>query len=262
MKKVLSILFALIFSLSINAFCYRPEIDGEGGLFFVTGDNAASGIIMLIGCITIIFICCKIASFIDKDENSKGIKGIVANIFYALGVIAFIAAIGFAFALWWIVILVFILYAIGITLYDEIKNKFQTSHQEDNNSIIDSDVLIPFNVFENNCSNLKVGCVVNNYDGRALDVCKVVNSTGHKLFIGFSPYLGVLNPNELQSKRNLLYILSNQKEGYYFICSKDSEKSRVDELNVKHKKEEVEAIEILTDLNIYNKLDNYLFTEI
>lgn len=246
----------------MNAFCYRPEIDGEGGLFFVTGDNAASGIIMLIGCIATIFICYKIASFIDKDENSKGIKGVVANIFCAIGVIAFIAAIGFAFALWWIVLIAFIVYALGIALYDKMKNKFQTSHQEDNNSIIDSDVLMPFNTFENNCNNLKVGCVVNNYDGRALDVCKVVNSAGHSLFIGFSPYLGALTPDELQNKRNLLYILSNQKKGYYFICSKSSEKSRAEELNAKHKKEEIEAIEILADLNIYNKSDDYLFTEI
>lgn len=121
-KKTSVLLYTLILPLSMYAFHYRPELDGEGGMFLVTGDDAISGILMLLGCISVVFICYKIGGLIDKDEETKGVKHTISNIFYIIGAIACIAAIGFAFAIWWIMLILFVIYLVGLTIYQYMRD--------------------------------------------------------------------------------------------------------------------------------------------
>lgn len=121
MKKISNLFFTLIFSLPISAFNYRPELDGEGGLFIVNGDDSISGIIMFIGCVAISFICYKIAGIINNDEESKGIKKTTSTILYIISTIACITAVGFAFALWWIILILVVIIAICGAIYEKMK---------------------------------------------------------------------------------------------------------------------------------------------
>lgn len=122
MKKISVLLYTIILPLSTYAFHYRPELDGEGGMFLVTGDDAISGILMLFGCISVGFICYKIGGLINKDDETKGVKHTFSNIFYIVGAIAFIAAIGFAFAIWWIMLILFVIYFVGLAIYQYMRD--------------------------------------------------------------------------------------------------------------------------------------------
>lgn len=255
-------LFTLIISKSMYAFKYRPEWDGEGGLFFVTGDNAASGIAMLIGCIVIAFICFKITSFIDKDEESKGIKNITTHIFYIIGFIAIIVAISLAFALWWITLIAIIVCTIGAAFYERWKEG-KDSTKDDYNTKNDYSKLSSLTSFENFHGTLEVGCVVNDNNGDYFDICRCVNYKGSKLYIGFSPYLGKISYDKIARMKDKLYIRCDGN-ACNFLCTKESEeryKTDSDmESQQRHYLEYGNILSVLKQLNIEGKAEDYTFT--
>lgn len=254
-------LFILIISKSIYAFNYRPELDGDGGLFFITGENAVSGITMLIGCAVLAFICFKIAGFIDKKEEPKGARNIIINIFYIIGAIAIVAAVAFAFALWWIVLIVFVVYAVGAALYERTKEVNSTKGKED--TIKDYDKLISLTSFENFHGALEVGCIVNNNNGDCFNICRCVNYKGFKLYIGFSPYLGKISYDRIAIIKNRLYIRCDGN-ACNFLCTKESEeRCRTDtdmESQQRHYLEYNGMLSILKQLNVEGKANDYTFT--
>lgn len=121
MRKIL-LFSSILSSVKLYAFKYRPEIDGDGGLFFVCGDDAIFGIIMLIGCVTLSFASFYVADLIEKKKNpQKGVLKFIATLLYVIACVACIAAIGFAFTLWWIVLIVLIVFALGYAIYERNK---------------------------------------------------------------------------------------------------------------------------------------------
>lgn len=122
MRKIF--LFTSIFScVKFYAFNYRPEIDGEGGLFFIRGSDAIFGIVMLIGCVALSSASYYVADLIEKKKNpQKGVLKFIVTLLYIIACVACIAAIGFAFTLWWIVLIVLIVFALGYAIYERNKS--------------------------------------------------------------------------------------------------------------------------------------------
>lgn len=260
MKKISTLLFTLIFSLSIYAFHYRPELDGDGGLFFVTGDDAVSGILMLIGCGIVAFVCYKIAETISKKDKSKGEDNSISTILNIIGCIASIAAIALAFTLWWITLILFIIAIIGSVIYQKIEDKKERNKNTSNQEIEKKEIKVP--QIEQNMKNLsdetdafiediaaeevifikdwsllsfaktfgpkmQVGSFTEEIYNIIYRACVFTKSNGTKTYVYFFHELGELSPQEIKDRKNELYI-GKVPNGDYFLYSKSNKGWKLD----------------------------------
>ena len=123
MKRLLSIVILFFPYAHIFGFTYRPEIDGEGGFFIVTGKEAIEGIIYLLMCAAITAICFGICSIIEKKkgEPDKGFLKIIYYTLMSIGTISSIGTICFAFAMWWFTLIIAVIALIIALIYHKIK---------------------------------------------------------------------------------------------------------------------------------------------
>lgn len=78
---------------------------------------------MLLGSVIVFLIFYKIASFLYKDGEASGIRKYAAYFCGAVGTIAIMAVMFFAFSLWWILLILWLLFALGCIIYAKIKEK-------------------------------------------------------------------------------------------------------------------------------------------
>lgn len=122
--------------------------------------------------------------------------------------------------------------------------------------------LISLGEFERVNGTLEVGCVVNDNTGDYFDICLCTNND-HRLYVGFSSYLGKLSYNKITRMKDKLYIRCDEN-GCYLLCTKESEeRCRTDtdeESQMCHYLEYGNILSVLKQLNIEGKAEDYTFT--
>lgn len=123
-------------------------------------------------------------------------------------------------------------------------------------------ILIPLLSFKRIHGNLGVGCIVDNETGDYEDVCIFTNNKGKKIYIGFSPYFGNISLEEIIEEGNDLFVQYNYKEGCFFLCTKESNEYRMENLDEFCYLEEERCLEqMLTNLNVNNSIEKYTISE-
>lgn len=78
--------------------------------------------------------------------------------------------------------------------------------------------------------NMEVQTYIDEQTGEYIDLCVCTNYRGKKTFIGFSAYFGKPTIDEINKRKDKLFI-NHEEEGCYFLCSIESEKERLNSDN-------------------------------
>lgn len=103
---------------------------------------------------------------------------------------------------------------------------------------------------------------VNNETGDIEKLCMFTNAQKDRTFVCFSPYLGAVTINEIKENESEFYICC-KKEGCFFLCTKESDEYKMENLDTwPYFYEESILEQLLIDLNIKHAFTKYTISNV